>query len=228
MTGLAAALLAAQGEMPALHKDATNPHFKSQFVSLTNVVANVGPILNKHGIVFLQFPTTLPDGSPGLRTRLEHAETSEYVEDTMPLMLAKDDPQAQGSALTYARRYSLMAILGLVADEDDDGNGASRPQQQFRAPAQRPQAANGDSATDPQIKNIRRLINKVAKTGTQNEEQWVAWIKETYQVAQLTALTKTNANVLIDGLKRRAGEEVRPDAAPEPDFDHDPDDDIPF
>jgi hypothetical protein len=50
--------------------------------------------------------------------------TGESVEDVMPLMLVKEDPQAQGSAITYARRYSLLTLLSLTADEDDDGEAA--------------------------------------------------------------------------------------------------------
>jgi hypothetical protein len=62
--------------------------------------------------------------TPALRTRLTHVPTAEYEEDSMPLSAGKETPQGQGSAITYARRYSLMAALNIVADKDDDANAA--------------------------------------------------------------------------------------------------------
>jgi hypothetical protein len=58
---------------------------------------------------------------------LVHGESGEQMEGTMLLQAAKNDPQGQGSAITYAKRYALMALCGLSADEDDDGNKASQP-----------------------------------------------------------------------------------------------------
>lgn len=124
---LAEALLAVQREAPTLTKDAKNPHFKNTYVTLESLMETVLPILNAHDIVLIQTPTVTISGGFGLRTRLMHVPSEEEVNDVMPLELQKADPQGQGSAITYARRYSLMAALGLVADEDDDGNSAARP-----------------------------------------------------------------------------------------------------
>jgi hypothetical protein len=121
---LAAALLAAQKEMPSLQRDSINPHFKNKYVSLDSLMWKILPVLNEQGLVLLQHPTTL-EGRPALRTRLLH-ESGESEEDTMLLVLDKDNPQGQGSAITYARRYAVMAMLGLVADQDDDGAAASK------------------------------------------------------------------------------------------------------
>jgi hypothetical protein len=87
------------------------------------------PVLHKHGLTLLQFPTVVvaeANIQPALRTRLSHAATGEFMEDTM-LTVGKADPQGQGSGITYARRYSVLAILGLAPDEDDDGNGLPCP-----------------------------------------------------------------------------------------------------
>lgn len=133
MKELAAALLAFQNDAPALQRDALNPHFHSQYLSLEALMEQVLPALNRHGLVLMHFPTTLA-GAPALRSLLLHAESGEFCEDTMLLSVAKaNDPQAQGSAITYARRYAAMAILGLVADADDDGNAASAPPRRPRA-----------------------------------------------------------------------------------------------
>jgi hypothetical protein len=121
---LAEALLAVQADTPALQKNAINPHFRNRYISLDALMEQTLPVLNKHGVVLLQHPTQV-EGLPALRTKLLHAASGEFDEDTMLLSAAKPDPQGQGSAITYARRYSLMSILGLVADEDDDGNAGS-------------------------------------------------------------------------------------------------------
>lgn len=123
MSEIGKALHAFQKEAPPIHLDATNPHFHSRFVSLGGVVAAVRPVLNKHGLVYAQFPTNI-DGAPALETMLIHAESGEGIAAVTPLILAKNDPQGYGSALTYARRYALLSILGLVGDEDDDANSA--------------------------------------------------------------------------------------------------------
>lgn len=119
------AILAVQGEVGTLPKDAVNPAFQKggkggRYTPLDTIVEMVGPILNKHGLIWMTFPTVGENGQSLLKYRLQHAETNEEVGGIMPLLLTKQDPQGLGSALTYARRYSLCAVLNLVADEDDD------------------------------------------------------------------------------------------------------------
>jgi hypothetical protein len=125
---LAAALVAAQGEFAAIPKTADNPFFKSRYAPLSTVVEVTQPILAKHGLAVSQHPTTLPSGEPALTTHLIHASGQQLV-STMQLFAAKQDPQGQGAAITYARRFAYMAVLGLVADDDDDGNTATRARQ---------------------------------------------------------------------------------------------------
>ena len=118
-------LLAAQMEMPALQKSAINPHFGNRFVPLDELIPAVLPILNAHNLVLIQQPTVV-DGQPALKTVLLHT-SGEVIESTMLLQASKPDPQQQGSAITYARRYSLLAWLGLVADADDDAETHRNP-----------------------------------------------------------------------------------------------------
>jgi hypothetical protein len=122
------AILAVQAEVGPIAKDAINPHFRSKYTTLGTIVETVGPILNKHGLVWMTFPESAEGGRPVLGYRLQHAQSGEKVGGVMPLLLTKQDPQGLGSALTYARRYSLCAVLNLVADDDDDGNTASQKQ----------------------------------------------------------------------------------------------------
>ena len=119
----AEALLAAQEEMPAIEPDKTNPHFKSKFVSLGNLLSKVRPVLNRHGLVLTQAPA-LEDGKFVLRTTITHV-SGESMSDSAPLNPTKDDPQGQGSAITYMRRYALSSALAIADQEDDDGNAAT-------------------------------------------------------------------------------------------------------
>jgi hypothetical protein len=118
---LAAALLAAQREMPAVRKDGKG-HVGNRFATINAILEAARPILNTHGIVVIQAPTQV-NGFPALRTVLLH-ESGELFEDTMLLVMAQSTPQGQGSGLTYARRYALAAMLGLE-QEDDDGAAAT-------------------------------------------------------------------------------------------------------
>lgn len=150
-TGLLAALQAVQSEAPTLPKDKTNPHFQSRYTGLDTIVEKIGPLLHTHGLLW----TALPGGShdqPTLSYRLAHVESGEVIEGTMPLLLDKPTAQALGSALTYARRYSLCAVLNLVADEDDDGSAASSGQGST--------TVGKGFASDAQQKLIKTLITK--------------------------------------------------------------------
>lgn len=121
---LATALSAAQGEFEAVAKTETNPFFKSKYAGLPDVIRTASPILAKHGLAVCQMIEGDAAGGDCLTTILMH-KSGQHISGTMRLHLTKDDPQGQGSAVTYARRYAYMAALGLVADEDDDGNAAS-------------------------------------------------------------------------------------------------------
>lgn len=162
--GLLPALLAVQSAAPTLPKDKTNPHFKSKYTPLDTIVETIGPLLAKHGLTWVACPTYGPDGHPALNYRLSHAQTNEGIEGTMPLLLSKPDAQGMGSAITYARRYSLCAVLNLVADEDDDGNGAGGKStgQRQRGPA--PAPANGKPADGPQTPSTPTLDDARATT----------------------------------------------------------------
>ena len=131
---LAVALVAAQAEFSAVPKTADNPFFKSKYADLATVVSHTQPILAKHGLAVSQFPTQI-NGEPALITYLLHA-SGQVLADTMKLCAAKSDPQGQGAAITYARRFAYMAVLGLVADVDDDGNTAQRAKVAEKSPTE--------------------------------------------------------------------------------------------
>ena len=129
---LAEALLAAQQEMPAVERNAENPHFKSKFTSLDHLLSKVRPVLNQHGLVLVQAPD-LQEGQAVLRTIIIHS-SGEQMHFAAPLNPAKNDPQGQGAAITYMRRYSIAAMLAIADQEDDDGGRGAERQAQ-NAPA---------------------------------------------------------------------------------------------
>jgi len=118
---IAKALSMFQHNVSKIKKDGKNPFFKSNYATLTNILDTIANPLENSGLVFSQ----LPDGDNSLTTILIHTESGEFIESTFNMHIVKNDPQALGSAITYARRYALGAILGLNIDEDDDGNRAT-------------------------------------------------------------------------------------------------------
>jgi hypothetical protein len=125
MKNLAKALLEAQKEMGNAKKDSTNPFFKSKYADLNSVREACLPALNNHGITVLQ-PITHIDGKNFVKTILLH-ESGESMESLTEIVYSKqNDAQAQGSGITYARRYGLQSFVNIGAD-DDDGNAAVKP-----------------------------------------------------------------------------------------------------
>lgn len=121
ITAIMPAFIKAQGNFAPALKSATNPHFKSKYVALDGVIDAVAEPLRKEGIAIVQM-TDVQDAQTILVTRLIH-ESGEWLGSRYPVHPVKADPQGEGSALTYARRYALMALVG-IAPEDDDGNSA--------------------------------------------------------------------------------------------------------
>lgn len=119
---LFAALAKAQGEIENASKSSTNPHFKSRYADLAEVLNTVRPSLTKHGISLIQ--STGFDGSMvSVTTILAHAEGG-FITCVASCVPAKSDAQGIGSATTYLRRYSAAAVTG-IAQEDDDGQSAA-------------------------------------------------------------------------------------------------------
>jgi hypothetical protein len=125
MKQIATALLKAQSEMSNPKKGATNPFFKSKYADLNAIREAVIPILNSNGISILQ-PIVHVDGKNFVKTILLH-ESGECLESLTEIIYNKvNDAQAQGSGISYARRYSLQSFVCVGAD-DDDGQKAVQP-----------------------------------------------------------------------------------------------------
>lgn len=123
VAALAASLSAAQGELENATKNAANPHYKSRYADLAEVLNTVRPVFAKHGLSFIQMPLEVESGVAKLETVLMH-KSGEWLSSVSSATLGRNDAQGVGSVITYLRRYSLAAMAG-IAQEDDDGNAAS-------------------------------------------------------------------------------------------------------
>lgn len=124
MKELAKALVTAQAAMSHAAKDAKNPHFKSAYSSLASVIDAVRPHLAANGLAFVQ-KLHNSDNSVGVETVLIHESGEELSCGILYIPVTKNDAQGLGSCVSYGKRYSLQAALG-VASEDDDGNAATK------------------------------------------------------------------------------------------------------
>lgn len=122
------ALIGIQSDLKPVVKNAENPYFKSKYATLEAVWQEVLPLLQKYNCCVVQCGGS-EDGNPVLFSTLFHS-SGQFVRGSYPLASAvsNSNPQAIGSAVSYARRYSLCALLGVVT-EDDDANGAAQSQQ---------------------------------------------------------------------------------------------------
>ena len=146
---IAAALATAQGNMGAAVKDSANPHFKSRYADLASVVDATRPHLSAVGIAIVQLPSINAD-SVEVVTALVH-KSGQVIATTLAARSKDLSPQAIGSAITYLRRYGLMAVAG-IAPDDDDGEAAmgrfqpAPPRQEVRQPDPRPEEPAPDLA----------------------------------------------------------------------------------
>ena len=206
IAALAAALAKAQGEMENAGKNSVNPHFKSRYADLAEILNTVRPVLSKHGLAVTQFPA-FEGNLAHVETILTHA-SGEWMSGTCSAPVQKSDPQGVGSALTYLRRYSLAAVCGL-AQEDDDGHTASRPKPgpaQQQKPAPQPTAPK--PGPDPLITDAQRKHLMAIYAGAPREDrladanQIMRQAKPTWQnVASFSELTARAAAYLIEQLE---------------------------
>jgi hypothetical protein len=138
---IAGALVQFQASVSKVAKESNNPFFKSKYASLANILDTIQKPLSECGLAISQFP----DGN-ALTTILLHADSGEWMESSYVMPVAKqNDPQAMGSAMTYARRYALGSILNLNIDDDDDGEKAmGRSNQPQMVRAKRPLTPGSD------------------------------------------------------------------------------------
>jgi len=150
IAALSKALTQVQGSVEGAVKGKVNPAFKSKYADLTSVWEACREPLVMNGLSVVQFPGEMIDNRMTLTTQLSH-ESGEWMRCTLSIPLTKADAQGYGSAVTYARRYALAAVVG-VCPEDDDGNAAAK-----FAPAD----MNADRITEKQEGDLIALADEV-------------------------------------------------------------------
>lgn len=146
------AMVAAQMACEAVLKGSSNPAFKSRYADLAAVVEAVVPSLNRAGVAVIQSPFN--DGDLVTVTTILAHESGATLTNSLSMRPTKSDPQGVGSAITYARRYALLALTG-AAPEDDEGNGASRVANDAR-PTQ-----SSLTVTSEQAEEVQELMESV-------------------------------------------------------------------
>lgn len=151
---------------------------KYKYQDLPSLSAQVKPVLRRHGFIWITKPGISPAGEPSMEYLLMHPASGSSLNGEMLLMSKSLTPQDQGSAITYARRYSLTAVLDIVADEDDDAGSA--------------QAAAKAPAKDLEKANIVTMLTKLGK-----DEAWL----EAQVGENLDSMSQAKAREVVEQLK---------------------------
>jgi hypothetical protein len=185
MNQAAAAFVKAQAAFAPALKSSSNPHFKTKYADLAACVEAVVDALNSNGLAVMQRPAPSERGVK-VRTVFLHESGAELDGGEIEVPAAKQDPQGYGSALTYARRYGLMAACG-IAPEDDDANAGTQAvrdrQQQRPAARQQPQQDKGGQTMAQQV---HRIVTDVKAGNAKQPAEWLASLDE----AALNAIWK--------------------------------------
>lgn len=192
---LATALAKFQGEVKNPANTAENPFFKSKYAPLDEILNLVRPTLSKHGLSIVQIPV-MSEGMVGVSTTLLHS-SGEWIE-TLPILLKLDKQSAQGagSAITYARRYALSAILGISSEDDDDGNVAEKQVKTKKTIKKTTPKDTKDITHNELLTELYALVKE------KNYQEGVkSYIKKTYNKNSSTELTDIEIKELIELLK---------------------------
>jgi hypothetical protein len=187
---LATALSKAQGEMQAAIKDSVNPFFKSKYADLGSVWDAARPVLSKHGLCVLQ-STEIVSDKVVMSTILAHS-SGQWVKSYLPLNPAKNDNQGMGAAMTYLRRYSLSALVGVVCDDDDDNETA---------------VGRGKMPPKPEKISIHQLQSLTEALGDDDDYRKV--ILEHYKIKSLADLTPEQHQVCLRKALARRQEQLK-------------------
>lgn len=178
---LASALNKAQAEMGGAVKDSSNPFFKSKYADLASVIEACKEELTKHGLSISQLVTSDEQGKSYVETVLLHS-SGQWIASKMLLHLAKTDMQGLGSAISYARRYSLQSILNIPAVDDDAESTIDRSKESHPGANL---THSGELSQD--LKELLELGKKAFKGSKLN---FIAWLGTSYQTNDIEKLTK--------------------------------------
>jgi len=195
IASLTKAMAAAHKAYKPLKKESSNPFYNSKYADLAAVIEASDAALSDHGITVFQLPFW--EGDRVAVTTIVSHESGEYLGETLVLPGAQTDPQKAGSAITYARRYSLQAILNIAADLDDDGNAASG--KETAKVQSRPTKASAAGATSTTTVAQKPEPNGASPILT-NEQRKTLLFDECYNIGG-------NNDVILAAIRKVTGQE---------------------
>ena len=210
---LGQAMADAQPAVKTAIMGSTNPFFRSKYADLGAVWDAIREALKSKGLSIVQMPDAL-GSDPALTTILLH-ESGQWISGTYPLVVSSKDETAQGygSAMTYARRYGLAAVMGVIADEDDDGNAASKPASKPHSSQNNSGAAypkpiglrieTGETLIQPATAASESITPDYSKGVQGVPKDWKAWGQKA-----LDAVRKAPLDKLEGFLEKNAGDLV--------------------
>ena len=213
MKELSKALCKFQSAITNVPFDSQNPHFKNKYASLAGIIDHVRTGLSDNGLVISQLVN-----KDSVQTMLIHTSGESLSAETAILCATPNNPQAYGSAVTYARRYALTGILGISADDDDDAAQATgspqKPSSNTTTPPTtktppEPAPASPQMATEAQ----RRKIDSLRSECGWSPEDTTAEIVLTYKVKSSKEMTLPQAKDLIDRLEKIKADKAKIAAA---------------
>lgn len=162
MKNLLKALQGFNNECPPITKEADNPFFKSKYATLDSIQEHIRPYLQRYGLVITQ-ANSIVEGNAIVTTSVWHVDSGEFLESEFPVVVTKQTAQEYGSAVSYAKRYSLTGLLNItIQDEDDDGAKASGTSVSVKVPVGSLQAQ--EDAIKPWLNEGSQTWGKVVES----------------------------------------------------------------
>jgi hypothetical protein len=211
------ALSKAQSEMSGATKDSTNPFFKSNYADLESVWTSIRGPLTKNGLSIIQITTIGENGRLELITTLGHS-SGQSIFGTYPIISKDNSPQALGSAISYARRYTLAAMVGVV-QVDDDGNMATKgteatKQERYSPKVVEPNtlpnsafnstkpAPSGDlKVTGPSEAQLKRLY-ALKRSANWSDDEVKTYMREKFSIEHSKDMSVEQYKILTDCLAK--------------------------
>ena len=186
---LVAALSKAQGKFTPAKFNKVNPHFGNKYADFTSVMEACRAPLSENGLSVMQYCETIQDKLT-LVTMLAHT-SGQWMKSNLPLMIKGENCQALGSAMTYMKRYGLSAMLGIVADEDDDDGEIAEGRLVNRPKELSVKKVTGiEKLNQEEVRNIKQMIGEDTALHVK--------IINTYKVSSLTEIPRTEYDVIIN------------------------------
>ena len=185
---LATAMSKAQSAMKPAIKDSINPHYKSKFSNLTSVWESMRIPFTSNGLTVWQDITTC-DKTVSVTTKVVHS-SGQWVEfGPLTIPLGKFDAQGVGSATSYAKRYALCAALGIVSDDDDDGEAASAPIRN------KPEESKVSAKIS--VDQIREINELLETCNSEYVEKFLGFVQQKYGKRSLDVIPNSDFNGVI-------------------------------